>query len=146
VSKHSLEARCSFCRKSYHDVGPLVEGAGDVYICGECVELCQSIIKQEKRRRGWSAKKEPVTAQDLSAFVHHIQSREMLAEFVLVLLYNLQNSPDEWAHRDLASYLDALAAWVGSMDGYYQNRGESVPDQPTWKTLGEILLAAKVYE
>jgi ATP-dependent Clp protease ATP-binding subunit ClpX len=47
-------AYCSFCRKSYRDVGPLVEGPGDVYICGECIELCQSIIEQEKRRRGSS--------------------------------------------------------------------------------------------
>jgi ATP-dependent Clp protease ATP-binding subunit ClpX len=45
-------AYCSFCRKNYRDVGPLVEGPGDVYICGECIELCQSIIEQEKRRRG----------------------------------------------------------------------------------------------
>ncbi|MFO0841716.1 MAG: ATP-dependent Clp protease ATP-binding subunit ClpX [Gemmataceae bacterium] len=45
-------AACSFCRKNYRDVGPLVEGPGDVYICGECIELCQSIIDQEKRRRG----------------------------------------------------------------------------------------------
>ena len=45
-------AYCSFCRKSYRDVGPLVEGPSDVYICGECIELCQSIIDQEKRRRG----------------------------------------------------------------------------------------------
>src|SRR5947209_5697343 len=47
-------AYCSFCRKSYRDVGPLVEGPGDVYICGECIELCQQIIEQEKRRRGVS--------------------------------------------------------------------------------------------
>src|SRR3954451_14871306 len=47
-------AYCSFCRKNYRDVGPLVEGPGDVYICGECIELCQSIIDQEKRRRGTS--------------------------------------------------------------------------------------------
>jgi ATP-dependent Clp protease ATP-binding subunit ClpX len=45
-------ASCSFCRKSYRDVGPLVEGPGDVYICGECIELCQSILDQERRRRG----------------------------------------------------------------------------------------------
>ncbi len=32
--------------------GPLVEGPGDVYICGECIELCQSILEQERRRRG----------------------------------------------------------------------------------------------
>src|SRR5437870_6017051 len=47
-------AFCSFCRKSYRDVGPLVEGPGDVYICGECIELCQAIIDQEKKRRGVS--------------------------------------------------------------------------------------------
>jgi len=45
-------AFCSFCRKSYRDVGPLVEGPGDIYICGECIDLCQSILDQERRRRG----------------------------------------------------------------------------------------------
>ncbi len=45
-------AFCSFCRKSYRDVGPLVEGPGDVYICGECIELCKSILDQETKRRG----------------------------------------------------------------------------------------------
>ena len=45
-------ANCSFCRKSYREVGPLVEGPSDVYICGECIELCQSILDQERKRRG----------------------------------------------------------------------------------------------
>lgn len=45
-------ANCSFCRKSYREVGPLVEGPEDVYICGNCIELCQSILDTEKRRRG----------------------------------------------------------------------------------------------
>ncbi|MFQ5730317.1 MAG: ATP-dependent Clp protease ATP-binding subunit ClpX [Planctomycetaceae bacterium] len=49
-------ANCSFCRKSYREVGPLVEGPEDVYICGECIELCQSILDQERRRRGTSRK------------------------------------------------------------------------------------------
>jgi ATP-dependent protease Clp ATPase subunit len=50
-------AYCSFCRKSHSDVGPLVEGPPlaegprNVYICGDCIELCQSIIDQEKARR-----------------------------------------------------------------------------------------------
>jgi ATP-dependent Clp protease ATP-binding subunit ClpX len=34
----------------------LVEGPGDVYICGECIDLCQSILDQERRRRGESHK------------------------------------------------------------------------------------------
>ena len=49
--KGYCNAYCSFCRKSYREAGPLVEGPGDVYICRECVELCQSIIEQEMRRR-----------------------------------------------------------------------------------------------
>lgn len=44
-------AYCSFCRKSYTDVGPLVEGPDSVYICAECIALCQSIVVQELRRR-----------------------------------------------------------------------------------------------
>ncbi|MEM1303918.1 MAG: ATP-dependent Clp protease ATP-binding subunit ClpX [Planctomycetota bacterium] len=53
-STSKKNAFCSFCRKSYRDVGPLVEGPGDVYICGECIELCQSILDQERKRRGAS--------------------------------------------------------------------------------------------
>ena len=49
-------ASCSFCRKSYREVGPLVEGPEDVYVCGECIDLCQSILDQERRRRGESRK------------------------------------------------------------------------------------------
>jgi ATP-dependent Clp protease ATP-binding subunit ClpX len=43
-------AHCSFCQKHHRDVGPLVEGPGDVYVCGSCVEVCQSILDLEKRR------------------------------------------------------------------------------------------------
>src|SRR5256885_17249083 len=50
-SGRNRNAFCSFCRKSHRDVGPLVEGPGDVYICGECIDLCSSIIDQEKKRR-----------------------------------------------------------------------------------------------
>ena len=55
-SSGKKNANCSFCRKSYREVGPLVEGPDDVYICGECIELCQSILEQERRRRGSSRK------------------------------------------------------------------------------------------
>ncbi len=49
-------AFCSFCRKSYRDVGPLVEGPGDVYICGECIELCsRSSTKATPPRYGQAA-------------------------------------------------------------------------------------------
>jgi ATP-dependent Clp protease ATP-binding subunit ClpX len=41
---------CSFCGKTSRDVGPMVEGPGDVYICSNCTDLCQNIFKQERRK------------------------------------------------------------------------------------------------
>ena len=41
---------CSFCGKTSRDVGPMVEGPSEVYICSNCTELCQNIFKQEKRK------------------------------------------------------------------------------------------------
>ena len=42
--------KCSFCGKSSRDVGPMVEGPSDVYICANCVDLAHNIIRQEKRK------------------------------------------------------------------------------------------------
>jgi ATP-dependent Clp protease ATP-binding subunit ClpX len=41
---------CSFCGKTSREVGPMVEGPNDVYICANCTDLCQNIFKQERRR------------------------------------------------------------------------------------------------
>ncbi len=41
---------CSFCGKTSRDVGPMVEGPSDVYICANCTDLCQNIFKQERRK------------------------------------------------------------------------------------------------
>ncbi|MCL4195988.1 MAG: ATP-dependent Clp protease ATP-binding subunit ClpX [Phycisphaerales bacterium] len=41
---------CSFCGKTSREVGPMVEGPNDVYVCSNCVDLCQNIFRQERRR------------------------------------------------------------------------------------------------
>ncbi len=41
---------CSFCHRSSDDAGLMVEGPEGVFICGNCVELCENIIRQENRR------------------------------------------------------------------------------------------------
>ena len=41
------ELRCSFCGKPQSQVRRLVAGPG-VYICDECIELCMSILNDEK--------------------------------------------------------------------------------------------------
>jgi len=38
---------CSFCGKSQHEVHKLIAGPS-VYICDECVDLCNGIIKEEQ--------------------------------------------------------------------------------------------------
>ncbi|MDX9910891.1 MAG: ATP-dependent Clp protease ATP-binding subunit ClpX [Phycisphaerales bacterium] len=43
---------CSFCGKTSREVGPMVEGPSEVYICANCVDLCQNIFRQERRRVG----------------------------------------------------------------------------------------------
>ena len=54
TGKSKKHANCSFCGKSYREVGPLVEGPDDVYICENCIDLCQSILNQERKKRGGS--------------------------------------------------------------------------------------------
>src|SRR4030042_1253337 len=38
---------CSFCGKSQEQVRRLIAGAGAVYICDECVQLCREILEDE---------------------------------------------------------------------------------------------------
>ncbi len=37
-------SRCSFCGKGSDEVRHLIAGPGDVYICDECIALCQQLI------------------------------------------------------------------------------------------------------
>jgi ATP-dependent Clp protease ATP-binding subunit ClpX len=45
----SSALRCSFCGKGQKEVKKLIAGPG-VYICDECIELCNDIIDEEKER------------------------------------------------------------------------------------------------
>ena len=42
--------KCSFCGKSQNEVSKLIAGP-TVYICDECIELCNDIIAEEMRAR-----------------------------------------------------------------------------------------------
>lgn len=84
-------AFCSFCRKSYRDVGPLVEGPGDVYICGECIDLCQSILEQERRRRGTSKplfSKIPTPRQIVSQLNQYVVGQEYAKKVLAVAVHS----------------------------------------------------------
>ncbi|MBX3438374.1 MAG: ATP-dependent Clp protease ATP-binding subunit ClpX [Planctomycetaceae bacterium] len=84
-------ANCSFCRKSYRDVGPLVEGPDDVYICGECIELCQSILDQERRRRGESRtlfSKVPTPREMVTNLNQYVIGQERAKKTLSVAVHN----------------------------------------------------------
>lgn len=39
-----LRIDCSFCGKAHTDVVTMVAGPSNVFICNECVSLCQEIV------------------------------------------------------------------------------------------------------
>jgi hypothetical protein len=53
--------RCSFCNKSQDDVRKLIAGPA-VYICDECVEVCNDIIADTDRARHTSPPESTLTA------------------------------------------------------------------------------------
>ncbi|MEX0715031.1 MAG: ATP-dependent Clp protease ATP-binding subunit ClpX [Planctomycetaceae bacterium] len=84
-------ANCSFCRKSYREVGPLVEGPEDVYICGECIELCQSILNQERRRRGASRKlftRVPTPREIVTHLDQYVIGQDLVKRMLGVAVHN----------------------------------------------------------
>ncbi len=84
-------AFCSFCRKSYRDVGPLVEGPSDVFICGECIELCQSILTQERRRRtsnGKSIDKVLSPREIVARLSEHVVGQDHAKKVLSVAVHN----------------------------------------------------------
>jgi len=89
-SQGKRNANCSFCRKNYREVGPLVEGPEDVYICGECIELCQSILDQEKRRRGSSTKlfsKVPTPRELVAALDEYVIGQDQAKKLLSVAVH-----------------------------------------------------------
>lgn len=55
---------CSFCGKSQHEVRKLIAGPS-VYICDECVDLCNDIIREEiKKWRRTRAQRAADAARD----------------------------------------------------------------------------------
>ena len=43
--------RCTFCEKSRHHVQSLISGPPGIYICNECIEIRNTILKEEDRKQ-----------------------------------------------------------------------------------------------
>ncbi len=78
--------------------------------------------------------------------VEGVESRDQFVRLVQDLRTDFCSSPESWENNTLDRFLDALAAWTADMDGFYLNQGSTPPEQPSWKTMAEMVLAARTYE
>lgn len=72
--------------------------------------------------------------------------RSSLAQFIEKLAYDFLDNQESWENRDIFSFLDALSAWLGSVEQLYINTGRELSRQATWSFFAEMMLAAKIYE
>ena len=83
--------RCSFCGKSQEQVRKLIAGQG-VYICDECINLCQEIIEEElleapKTRP--AQQKLPNPRQITASLDQYVISQEKAKKVLSVAVYSL---------------------------------------------------------
>ena len=82
--------RCSFCGKSQEQVRKLIAGQG-VYICDECINLCQEIIEEEMLetpRPKQAASKLPNPHQIKDALDSYVISQDRAKKVLSVAVYN----------------------------------------------------------
>jgi ATP-dependent Clp protease ATP-binding subunit ClpX len=82
--------RCSFCGKSQEQVRKLIAGQG-VYICDECITLCQEIIEEEmleQPKTRPTAAKLPNPRQIKYALDAYVISQEKAKKVLSVAVYN----------------------------------------------------------
>lgn len=84
----SGELRCSFCGKSQDEVKKLIAGP-TVYICDECVELCNDIIAEEyEREESARATQIPKPAEIKAILDQYVIGQERAKKILSVAVHN----------------------------------------------------------
>ena len=82
---------CSFCGKSQHEVKKLIAGPS-VFICDECIELCNDIIRDEAPAEPGGAKATrndlPVPAEIKSTLDNYVIGQDSAKRTLSVAVYN----------------------------------------------------------
>ena len=82
---------CSFCGKSQHEVKKLIAGPS-VFICDECIELCNDIIRDEVPVDSPSAKSAksdlPIPSEIKSSLDQYVIGQDVAKRILSVAVYN----------------------------------------------------------
>ena len=80
---------CSFCGKSQHEVRKLIAGPS-VFICDECIELCNDIIREEiqDKASGASGSKLPVPHEIRDILDEYVIGQPQAKKILAVAVYN----------------------------------------------------------
>jgi ATP-dependent Clp protease ATP-binding subunit ClpX len=80
--------RCSFCNKDQNDVRKLIAGP-TVFICDECVEVCNDIIADDNRFESRGVRASLPTPQEVKKFVdEYVIGQERTKKKLAVAVYN----------------------------------------------------------
>jgi len=81
---------CSFCGKSQHEVRKLIAGPS-VFICDECIELCNDIIREESTtdKGGRTARSDLPTPKEICSILdEYVIGQEHAKKILSVAVYN----------------------------------------------------------
>jgi ATP-dependent Clp protease ATP-binding subunit ClpX len=79
---------CSFCGKSQHEVRKLIAGP-NVFICDECVELCNDIIREEMEENAPAAASKLPKPHDINQVLdEYVIGQERAKKVLSVAVYN----------------------------------------------------------
>ena len=82
---------------------------------------------------------------ELHEHLEHVQTKEDLAKFIAALHNDLGAHAESWENPALEQLLEAMAAWLAATDYLEKNRNHPV-ENLTWKTIANMLYAAKIVE